>query len=330
MIKSVIRIFILALITVGIGTLIIKANYNKALETPHSENSDKIEFTIEPGESVEAILTSLSEKNLISDKWIKYAKAYIKLEDLTNTIQAGSYSIPQNLNIKELIKTLQSGQEAAQWVTIREGLRKDEIADILAEELNDNFSKSEYLALTENSEYISQFGLPSEVKNLEGYIFPDRYAFEQTATAESVLTTMVNNFKKKVGTEDSYDTIIVASMVEREGLDENDRPRIAGIIYKRLEEGWTLGLDVTILYYLKTWDEGEITQADLASNNPYNTRINTGLTPTPIANPGLESINAARNPIETEYYYFIRGNDNITHYAVTYQEHLENVANYLR
>ena len=105
---------------------------------------------------------------------------------------------------------------------------------------------------------------------------------------------------------------------------------ITGIILKRYNEGWTLGLDTTTLYYLKTWDESKITENDLKANNPYNTRIVAGFPPTPICNPGLESINAARNPVNSTYYYFISDLTGVMHYARTAAEHNNNVNQYLR
>ena len=331
--KSLSKLFLLALATVVIGGIFIKLDYDKSLVTPNSDSTDKITFEIKDGETVDQILTKLSEDNLIKSRWINYIKFYLRQKELATSLQAGTYEIPQNLNILELVETLQTGKNPDIWITIPEGLRKDEIAERLNTELSKHstadFSTTTFLSLTTDVTYIQTLELPAEVKNLEGYIFPDKYAFAPEVTTKEVLTKMVENFKTKVGTKDSYNDIIIASLIEREGYDNNDRPIISGIIQKRLAEGWKLGLDVSILYYLKTWDEGEITQADLQDNNPYNTRVVVGLPPTPICNPGLQSINAMRNPVKTEYYYFIRGNDAITHYAVTYQQHLTNVAKYL-
>jgi UPF0755 protein len=327
------KLFLLALATVIIGGILIKLDYDKALTSPNSDSDDKISFEIADGESVEQILTNLEADGLIKGRWVNYIKFYLRQKDLATSIQAGIYEIPKNLNIVELIETLQTGKSPDIWVTIPEGLRKDEIAERLNEEISKHsttdFSKTEFLNLSVDSTYIQTLGLPSEVKDLEGYIFPDKYAFSPEVNTEEVMTKMVENFKTKVGTNDSYDDIIIASLIEREGYDNTDRPVISGIIQKRLAEGWQLGLDVSLLYYLKTWDEGEITEQDLKENHPYNTRVRVGLPPTPICSPGLQSINAMRNPIETEYYYFIRGNDSVTHYAVTYEQHLSNVANYL-
>ena len=328
-IKTIFRIFFLALITVLILGVIIKLDYDHALKTVNSDNSEKVTVEITTGETVDQIITSLSEKGLLNEKWNNYFKIYLKLNNLSSKLQAGTYDIPKNLNIVELVNTLQNGKDPEVWVTIPEGLRKDEIADILATNLGSSFSKENFLNLTKDTAYISTLGLSSDVKDLEGFLFPDKYAFASDTTEKEIVTKMIDNFKTKVGTSDSYKTIIVASLVEREGYDSTDRPTIAGIILKRYNEGWKLGLDVTVLYIKKTWDATTITQADLDSDSPYNTRKFVGLPPTPICNPGLESINAVRNPVTTSYYYFIRGNDNVTHYAVTYQEHLDNVSKYL-
>jgi len=328
-IKSIVKIFFLALITVIVLGIGIKLNYNKALKTPNSDDSSKVSLEITQGETTDDILNSLIEKDLLRENWINYVKIYLKLKDLSSSLQAGTYDLPKNLTITEIIETLQSGRSDI-WITIPEGLRKDEIADLISKEVP-TFSKETFLALTTDQTFISTLELPIELTDLEGYLFPDRYAFHPKATEQDIITTMTNNFKIKVGIVDNYEDIIFASIVEREGFDNEDRPIIAGILIKRYNEGWKLGSSVTVLYYLKTWDEETLTTEDLDNtNNPYNTYALVGLPPTPICNPGLESINAMRNPVETDYYYFIRGKDHITHYGITYEDHQENINNYLK
>jgi UPF0755 protein len=328
-IKTIVKIFILALITVIAFAVYIKIDYSKALDTPNSDDTAKVTLEIASGETTEEILNSLAEKGLLKESWIKYAKIYLKIKDLSSSLQAGTYTLPKNLTIKEIIETLQNGRDPDIWITFPEGLRKDEVADKIAEEMPD-FSKEEFLSLTTDQEFINTLGLTVELSDLEGYLFPDNYAFSPEATEEEIIEKMVDNFITKVGTEDSYEDIIFASIVEREGIDDTDRPIIAGIVIKRYEEGWKLGLSTTVLYYFKSWDEEILTSEDLAdTSNPYNTYALLGLPPTPICNPGLESINAVRNPVETEYYYFIRGNDNVTHYGITHQDHLDNISKYL-
>ena len=290
-------------------------------------------MTIDEGQAVDSIITELIDKGLIKESWKTYLKAYLKLNDLGSNIQAGTYNLPNNLNIMEIIESLQHAQSQDIWITVPEGLRADEIADILEDELTQydstDFSKEEFLDLSVNQEYISQFGLPQEVTNLEGYIFPDKYAFSIETTTESALTKMIENFVSKVGTEDSYEDIILASLIEREGYNREDRALIADILQRRLKEGWLLQVDATLLYPIKDWKH-TITQVDKDSNNEYNTYKYLGLPPTPICNPGLESINAVRNPEPNSYYYYIHEDDGTAHYSTTLSEHNENVNKYLR
>jgi len=327
--RSIVRIFLLALITVVVAGIIIKLDYSHALKTANSDSSDKMIVTIEEGETVDQILQTLTGQGLMNERWANYFKVYLRLNDLASKLQAGTYNIPKNLSIIELIQTLQNGKAPETWVTIQEGLRKDQIADILVQNIGGTFSKETFLALTTNQEVIKAFGLNADVTDLEGYLFPDKYAFAPNVTEQEVITRLVETFKTKIGVNDTYQTIILASIVEKEGRNANDRAIIAGIVLKRFNEGWTLGLDTTILYYLKTWDEKLITVQDLTDNNPYNTRVVTGFPPTPICNPGLESINAARNPVNSTYYYFISDSEGEMHYARTSAEHQRNINQYI-
>jgi len=332
-IRSVIRIFFFALITVIAVGVFVKLKYNNIIETPNSSSTDKVVITINEGEAVDSIIDELVKKGVIKENWTTYLKAYLRLNDLGSKLQAGTYNIPQNLNITEIVETLQHADSQDVWVTIPEGLRKDQIADILAEEFSPyesiSFSKTEFLNLTEDSTYIAQYGLPSEVTDLEGYIFPDKYAFSRETNTESALTKMVETFVSKVGTEDSYEDIILASMVEREGYNSTDRAIIADILQRRNEEGWLLQVDATLLYPKKDWSH-TITNVDKEDDNPYNTYKYPGLPPTPICNPGLQSINAVRNPQPNGYYYYIHEDDGTAHYSTTLSEHNANVNQYLR
>lgn len=333
MIKSTIRIFLFALVTVIIATIVIKLDYDKALRTPNSDSQEKVIVQIDQGATVDQILTKLVDQGVIQEKWLTYVKLYLKQENLAAKLQAGTYELPKNLSIKEVIDSLQNGKNPDIWVTIPEGLRKDEIADILNQELSKadttNFSKEEFLRLTTDKAYIQTLGLSVNISDLEGYLFPDRYAFPITTKTSDTIDKMVKNFITKVGTADTYDQIILASIVEREGFSDQDRPIIAGIFIKRLEEGWLLQACATVLYPLKDWKH-EITDADKESDSPYNTYKKPGLPPTPICNPGLESINAVRNYKKTDYYYYIHDNNAIVHYAKTLEEHNANINQYLR
>ena len=214
MIKSTIRIFLFALVTVIIATIVIKLDYDKALRTPNSDSQEKVIVQIDQGATVEQILTKLVDQGVIQEKWLTYVKLYLKQENLAAKLQAGTYELPKNLSIKEVIDSLQNGKNPDIWVTIPEGLRKDEIADILNQELSKadttNFSKEEFLRLTTDKAYIQTLGLTVNISDLEGYLFPDRYAFPITTKTSDTIDKMVKNFITKVGTADTYDQIILA------------------------------------------------------------------------------------------------------------------------
>ena len=331
--KSIIKIFFLALLTVVIGTFLIKKHYDTTIETPNSDSSERVTFEIEQGAALDSIITKLTESGVLKENWSKYFEVYMKLNNLVPKIQAGIYEIPKNLNIKEIASVIQSSQEQAVWVTIPEGLRKDEIANIIEQEFTKSngtsFSSSEFLSLTTDSTYITTFGIPYELTDLEGYLYPDKYSFSVNANAQEVIGVMLTNFQKRVGFTDTYEEIIVASMVEREGYTSEDRPMIADIIQRRYKEGWLLQIDATLLYPKKDW-KSPITQADKQNDNPYNTYKYQGYPPTPICNPGLAAINAVRNPKPNTYYYYIHDTNGNVHFARTLDEHNQNVQKYLR
>ena len=331
--KSIIKIFLLALLTVIVILFVAKKNYDSIIDTPNSENSEKITFEINTGESVDSIVQKLVDQGILKEKWANYFRIYLKINNIAQKIQAGTYEMPKNLSITEIAETIQQSRGLDIWVTIPEGLIKDEIAGILEKELleggNNNFDKTEFLSLTTDTTFISTLGFTYTLTDLEGYLFPDKYAFSNKVVTEDVLKILINNFKTKVGTSDTYEEIIIASMVEREGYTSTDRPMIADIINRRLDEGWLLQICATILYFKQDW-EHVITKEDMVENNPYNTYKNAGLPPTPISNPGLQSINAVRNPQSNNYYFYIHDDDGNIHYAETLTEHNRNVEKYLR
>ncbi|HBB64825.1 hypothetical protein A3K02_01905 [candidate division WS6 bacterium RIFOXYD1_FULL_33_8] len=331
--KSLTKIFLLALLTVLVAGFLIKKNYDSAIETPNNDSTEKVALEIDTGESVDSIVNKLVEEGILKEKWVYYFKLYLKLNDLSSKIQAGNYQIPLNLSIKEIAETIQQAKDLDIWVTIPEGLRKDEIANILSTELvkggNANFSKEEFLALTTDTTYISTLGIPYVTSNLEGFLFPDKYAFSKDALTKDVLKKLVDTFISKVGINDTYQDIIIASMVEREAYNSEDRPLIADIIKRRYAEGWLLQIDATLLYPKKDW-KYVISNSDKEENNPYNTYKVQGLPPTPICNPGLSSINATRNPKPNNYYYYIHDTEGNVYFAETLSEHNRNIQTYLR
>lgn len=326
-----------------IGAVIVFAGYNKAVNEPASSSSDIVEFTIEEGETVQQISQNLEEAELVKNGF--YFQIYLMLEDLDSMIQAGQFRIPKNLNMKELAETLQNAKVPDVWVTIPEGLMATEIADIVQDGFSINpessFSKEEFLNYVQSPFQLDSLDIPvPDDKPLEGYLFPDTYRFPSDATTEYVLTTIISDgFRKKIyekylqDIENSeyslYEILTIASILERETRHPEDRPIVADILIRRLENNWRLEVDATLLYYFGDWTH-EITYQDLQLDTPYNTRKVWGLTPTPICNPGENTIKAVLNPEPNDYWFYVSDSDGVLHYAVTIEEHNQNIAIYVQ
>lgn len=318
------------------------AIYQAALHRPNFPQSGAVspllgeeerELVVEYGETAEEIAQRLYQEGLIN------SPALLRLYLLLNrdkTIQAGRYYLPANLNLIDLVERLGHGTFDVK-MTFPEGIRIEEMAVIIAEtrEFNLDIAK-DFLANAH-----------------EGYLFPDTYFFHYQTSggdiAERLKTTFNERYQAAIDQTTSppnlnqAEIIIVASIVEREIANPEDRPQIAGILLKRFENGWPLEADATI-QYLKAekgkpaevddytdyewWPKIE-TQEDLEIDSLYNTRKYRGLPPSPICNPSLNAIEAVLNPKDTNYWFYLSGKDGQTHFAETIEEHTENVQKYL-
>jgi uncharacterized YceG family protein len=183
-----------------------------------------------------------------------------------------------------------------------------------------------YLAASEHSPLLdpAHYGAPPGTPNLEGFLFPATYELYAGAPAGQLVSEQLQAFAERFGPheiagaralhETPYDLLIVASMVEREAQLPGDRPKIAAVIYNRLRDGMPLGIDATIYYAVEQQRQiptytGELTESQLHIDSPYNTRLHTGLPPTPISNPGMASIEAAAHPAHVPYLYYVAGAD---------------------
>lgn len=326
-------LFIALILTVGGGVFLWqRSKYLNALDRPNSDSSEKVLFVIDPGDTPEAVADGLIELNLLQKESRTYFLLYLKLSKQDSLIQAGQFRLPKNLTIKELALGLQNAGIPTVWVTIPEGKRYDEIAEIVLNEFSGyevvQFDKDKFITYFDDQAYIAQLGL-TPAPTLEGYLFPDKYLFSVEASTEQVIEKMVENFKEKVGDSYTYEDLVIASLIEREAKNQEQRYIISDIIHKRVNEGWFLGIDAANLYYHGDW-KYELTYIDLEEDHPYNTRTRVGLPPTPICSPGLSSLQAAQSPEETSYYYYIHDKNNVMYPARTLAEHNSNIAKYLQ
>jgi UPF0755 protein len=289
-------------------------------------NRDKITeiFVIKPGENATQIAKNLEKEGLIRNRLVFYI--VIKRLGIDKKIQAGDFRLSPSMNAYQIGESLTKGTLDI-WVTIIEGLRKEEIAQIFGRELN--IPESEFL------KYVQ-----------EGYLFPDTYLIPKEASAGAVVAILTKNFNKKYSRDlknqakrkdlTDEEVIILASLVEREARFNEDRPLVASVILNRLKKGMKLDIDATVQYalgyqsYLKSWWKKDLTREDLEINSPYNTYKNPGLPPTAICNPGLAAIKAVIEAPQTNYFYYISDKNGKMHYAKTLEEHNENIRRYLR
>ncbi len=280
--------------------------YCYTLTLPISKDNSPQVFEVAKGASVKAIAYNLKEAGLLrSPLYFRYLTRQQKI-----TLQAGMYQLSPSLSPKELALSLTRGLAVDEKITIPEGYRTEQIAETARIPIKD-------------------FVLAA--KGLEGQLFPDTYYVKKDLTASELVSVMHNNFLKKAGDVDK-DTLILASLVERETRGDDEKPVVAGILKKRLASGWALELDATVQYFLGKpgawWPETTLLDRRLPS--PYNTYLHTGLPPAPIGNPGLASIKAVQNSVESPFWFYLHDRTGKIHYAATNLEHEQNIAKYIR
>lgn len=289
-------------------------------------NEQKAAIVVAQNQTGTEIVNSLAAQGLIKSSLA--AKIFLYVSHQQNKLQAGSFVVSPGLTLAELFQVL-TGPAIDVWVTIPEGWRREQIAVRLQESLG--------------GEATSNFSLPSFMvgsQNLEGRLFPDTYLIPRSASASDVIKIMTDNFasKAKIDPQTQKDVLILASLVEREGITDSDRPVIAGILAKRLQAGWPLQVDATVQYAqdndrcktnietCKYWEP--VTNSKFPST--YNTYLHTGLPPAPISNPGAAAIAASAIPTTNPYWYYLHDANGEIHYAKTLEEHQANIDKYLR
>ncbi len=283
--------------------------YIKTLFLAPSNSPEKFSFMINKGSSISLIGNNLEKAGLIKNSLV--FRFYVQLTGVQNKIQAGEFDLSKNLTLDQIIEKLKKGPTEI-LVTIPEGLRREEIAEKYKTALNkDELFVKEFMSLTAGK---------------EGYLYPESYLFPKEATATQIVNRMTTTFDKKV-TDVTYKQLIVASLLERETFADSEKPIVAGIIYKRLENDWPLQIDATLQYIKGNWKP--VYSQDKELDSPFNTYKNLGLPPSPICNPSLSSIEAAINPEESDYWYYIHDNDAKIHFAKDLDEHNANIQKYL-
>jgi UPF0755 protein len=315
-------LLLLLLIAAGTVAYVLYTPYGPTVETF---------VEVAPGTGASAIAAEMEKAGIIRSR---YGFDLLRLRK-NGTLKAGEYRFDHPVKMQEVYDRLIQGDVFTQALVIPEGFNIFDIAQAIE---GAGFAKKDVFlaAEREHTELIADL-VPggSRPVSLEGFLFPDTYRFSRHATPLQILTAMVRRFRQvsaQLGIErDSMmQTVIMASLIEKEVGQDAERPLVAGVFVNRLGKSMPLATDPTVIYaaLLDNRWRGTIYASDLQSPSPYNTYKHTGLPPGPIANPGIAALRAAMNPARTEYLYFVSDAAGHTRFSVGLKEHAEQVQAY--
>lgn len=311
-------VLLILLIIIVIGGILWWKN---GVSSVNSQSKESKIFVVQKGDGVKEISNRLKANGLIRSSIVFFL--LVKQSGIDKKIEAGDFRLSPSMTAKEIAENLTHGTLDI-WITVPEGKRATEIAEILKEKIP--------------TYDLSWFGV---LGASEGYLFPDTYLIPKDANIEMVVNQMRGNFDAKYATLDTSNTkltqeeiVILASLIEREAITDAERPIIAGILINRLNAGMALQVDATIQYAKgknpsnKKWWEPVFIEEYKTVVSDYNTYLFVGLPPGPISNPGLEALRAAASPTTTDYLYYLHDGNGKIRYAKTLSEHNSNIEKY--
>lgn len=293
-----------------------------------SDDDTSVIVKIEEGTSAKKVIDILEEANLIKNKYTVYF--YYKINGNKN-LQAGEYMLNRTMDVETILNKLKNGDTINEVVqiTFKEGKWVPKYVSLISEGFG--YQESEIYDIISNVAYLQElidkyWFLTDDILNkeiyypLEGYLYPDTYIFSKEATIKEIIEKILDNtskkleqFKEELTSSNKYsihEYLTMASIIELEAKNAEDRAKVSQVLYKRLDRNDTLGSDVTTYYGAKKSMSEELTWNELSESNAYNTRVTDGsmngkMPVSPITSPSLESINASLNQADTDYYYFI-------------------------
>ncbi|PID99653.1 hypothetical protein CSA80_00080 [Candidatus Saccharibacteria bacterium] len=320
--KTLLAVILVLGVLVTVAGWILWRGYQADLQPVGGNRTEVI--VIEKGESVKNIAQKLKAAKLIrSERAFEY---YARIHKLSSFLQAGSYKLSQAQGVPEIVSILTHGKVTTTLVTILPGQRLDQIRQSL---IDQGFSESEVDAALEPAQYEAAPVLASKPAGakLEGYLYPETFQRTATTNAKEIieqslaqmqqqLTPAITDGFKRQGLT-VYEGITLASIVEQEVANVDERAQAAQVFIKRSQVGMPLGSDPTAFYASIPAGAGR----DVTYDSPYNTRLYTGFPPTPIGNVSKSSLEAVANPADTDWLFFVSGDDGITRFSKTLQEH---------
>ena len=298
--------------------------------TPVTRHFETREVLIPRGASIQAIASILHDEGLVGNQKIFVLSARVLGYD--QNLKAGRVHFPVGSSTYRILRQLAKGRAAEDMVTIPEGYRLEQVADVLAKDAK--IDPVQFLELAVDSAFVRSLGVPAD--RVEGYLHPDTYPFYPLLSPQEVMRVMVERSLRVFGDEMAqpgarqgltlHQLVTLASIVEAEAQVPSERPRIAAVFYNRLRDGMMLQSDPTVLYSMGIW-KSRVFYRDLDVKSPYNTYRNRGLPPGPICSPGRGAFHAVLfpNPDSTEMYFVARGDG--THiFSRSWEDHLRAIA----
>lgn len=328
--RRIILGFGVLVVALVLATVAVWHFYNQNLQPVSSTGAPK-EVTIDSGSTPAAIANLLHGQGLIRSAWT--FERYVQSKGVSEDLQAGTYSLSPTQSVSDIVAQLTHGKVSTRLVTILPGQRLDQIEQSL---INDGFSKTEVEAAFQASAYAGNAALVDKPagNNLEGYLYPDSFQRTNGTKVSTIVKESISEMQGHLTPDiraafareglSTYQGIILASIVEQEVSHPADRAQAAQVFLKRLSLGMPLGSDVTAMYGSRLAGQG----TSLSYDTPYNTRIHTGLPPTPISNVDDGALQAVAHPANTDWLYFVAGDDGVTHFSTTFQQQQADTAQY--
>ncbi|HEY5977503.1 MAG TPA: endolytic transglycosylase MltG [Solirubrobacterales bacterium] len=276
----------------------------------HGEGSGRVVVQIPKGSSVSEVGDILGEKGVVSSSTLFQVR--VTISGKRSDLYPGRFVMENDMSYGDAIETLSTAPlKKVSTLTIPEGYTREQIAS-LAEESG---LEGSYMDASISSKYLNPAKYGGKgAESLEGFLFPDTFELKPGAPAADLVQLQVEDFKRRIEGVDMsyaksknltvYDVVTIASMVQAESGTPSQDPLVAAVIYNRLKAGMTLGIDATVRYAVGNFDS-PLTESELATDSPYNTRINPGLPPGPIGNPGLAAIEAAAQPAKEDFLFYV-------------------------
>lgn len=331
------KFFVMSGAMVALVAALVLFGFVRTIES-EAPNTQAVVVTIESGKSVQDIADILDERGVISSPLA--FRAYALVSGRYGYLTSGVFRFEPEVNIREVVKQLSSGDTADEIrIVLLEGWGIRDIAKYLADEVG-VVAEGDFVvaAHTTDSRTIIPdtsydfFSSKPVNQDLEGYLFPDTYSVYIDSTPADIIHKMLDNFDQKLTPEmraqaaeqglSIHELVTIASLIEKEVQRPEDKRIVAGIIFNRLANGQALQLDSTVNFLTQT-GKSQSSLADLQIDSPYNTYVYPGLPPGPIANPGLDALQAVLNPTASNYNYFITDVNGVVYYSATFEEHVQ-------